>query len=116
MTQRFDLSGVAGRDLTFTFSLTTVSNGVTVPLNLAGLTPTAYLKASQVTPDTLATVFSTGTGLTVVSSSGGQVSWLIPAADVPLTLAPGSLWYRMDITGSGDPEPAMYGALVLTAA
>lgn len=112
MSQRFDISGIAGRDLLFTFSLT--GNGA--PLNLAGLTPTAYLKATSVTPDTMAAVFSTGTGLTVVNSSAGQVSWLIPAADVPLTLAPGSLWYRMDVTGSGDPEPAMFGALVLTAA
>ncbi len=115
MSQRFDLSGVAGRDLSFAFSLTT-GTAQPVPLDITELTLTAYLKASDVTPDTLAAVFTAASGLTVTDPGGGQFTWLIPAADVPLALAPGALWYRIDVTGSGDPEPAMFGALNLTAA
>lgn len=113
MTVRNDLSGIAGRDLIFDLALT---NGGSA-LNLAGVTVTIYLKATQVTPDTLGVVFTAGQGFTITDTAGGLLTWTIPAADVPLSAAPGSLWYRVDVTaGAADPQPAMYGALVLTPA
>jgi hypothetical protein len=114
MSQRFDLTGIAGNDLSFSFSLTTGSPAV--PLNITSLTLTAWLKASSVTPDTLGVTFTTGSGLTVTNAADGQFTWAIPHADVPPVSGPGSLWYRIDLTGSGSTETAMYGALVLTAA
>lgn len=116
MSQRLDLTGIAGNDLSFSFSLTTVVNGQAVPLNLSGLTLTTYLKATAVTPDVLGFTFTISSGLTVTSVADGQFTWAIPHADVPPVAAPGSLWYRVDLTGSGATETAMYGALVLTAA
>ena len=115
MSVRFDLSGVAGNDLEFSFALTGDAAGN--PLNLAGLTLAAYLKAAAVSPDSTATVFTASSGLTVTSAASGQFTWAIPHADVPLIAAPGSLWYRVDLTDSSSRvETAMYGALVLTAA
>lgn len=112
MSLRFDLSGVAGFDQEFQFSLTYAG----IPLNLTGYTLALYLKESATTPDTRATVYGPGTGLTVTSASQGQFTWDAPAADVVID-APGALWYRVDVTGSGSPaQPAMYGALNLAAA
>jgi hypothetical protein len=109
---RYDLSGTAGFDQVFNFTLTYAG----VPLNLAGCTLALYLKASAVTPDALAKVYGVGTGLTVTSAGDGQFTWDAPAADVVID-APGALWYRVDVTASGaDPQPAMFGALVLAAA
>jgi hypothetical protein len=116
VSQRFDLSGIAGKNLSFNFTLT----GSAGPLDLAGITLTVYLKATSVTPDSLATVYTTSSGLTVTNTAGGQFTWAIPAADVPASAAPGALWYRVDVDASNDAdangEPAMYGALRLTAA
>lgn len=114
MSQRYDLTGIAGNDLSFSFTLTTGSPAV--PLNLSGLTLTVYLKASATTPDALAVTFTTSSGLTITNAADGQFTWAIPHADSPPVSAPGSLWYRVDLTGSGSTETAMFGALVLTAA
>jgi hypothetical protein len=112
MSLRLDLSGVAGFDQVFEFSLTYAS----VPLNLTGYTLALYLKESATTPDALATVYAEGTGLTVTSAPDGQFTWDAPAADVVID-APGALWYRVDVTASGStPQPALYGALWLAAA
>ena len=116
MSQRFDLTGIAGKNLSFDFTLTDSAG----PLNLAGLTLAVYLKATSVTPDAAATVYTTSNGLVITDTAGGQFTWAIPAADVPASAAPGSLWYRVDVDASNDGdasgEPAMYGALRLTAA
>jgi hypothetical protein len=112
MSLRFDLSGIAGNDLEFEFSLTYAG----IPLNLSGYTLTAYLKASATAPDALASVFTSGSGLTVTSAPDGQFTWAIPRADAAIA-APGALWYRVDVTdSSSDVVTAMYGALNLTAA
>lgn len=118
MSQRYDLPQpgqdpcIAGNDLVFAFSLTAGGSA----LSLAGLTLAVYLKASAGTPDALATVFTTGSGLVVTSLTGGQFTWTVPRADGSIA-APGSLWYRVDLTDtSGHVETAMYGALALTPA
>ena len=116
MSERFDLTGIAGKNLSFDFTLT----GAGGPLDLGGITLTVYLKAASVTPDAQATVYTASSGLTVTDPAGGQFTWAIPAADVPASAAPGYLWYRVDVDASNDAdasgEPAMYGALRLTAA
>jgi len=113
MSVRFDLSGIAGNDLEFAFAL--MADGS--PLSLAGLTLGVYLKASAVSPDAIAVVFTASSGLTITDSAGGLFTWAIPRADVPMIAAPGSLWYRVDLTDSSSRiETAMFGALVLTAA
>ena len=111
MSLRYDLSGVAGFDQEFDFALTYAG----VPLNVTGYTLTLYLKASATTPDSRATVYGEGTGLTVTGATAGEFTWTAPAADVAVD-APGALWYRVDVTGSGSPQPAMFGVLNLTAA
>jgi hypothetical protein len=112
MSLRFDLSGVAGFDQSFDFSLTYAG----VPLNLSGYTLALYLKDSAVTPDALATVYAEGTGLTLTSAPDGQFTWDAPAADTVIS-APGALWYRVDVIDSGsNATPAMFGALNLAAA
>lgn len=112
MSLRLDLSGVAGFDQEFLFSLTYAG----IPLNLTGYSVSLYLKESATTPDVLGTVYAQGTGLTVTSASQGQFTWDAPASDVVID-APGALWYRVDVTGSGSPaQPALYGALNLAAA
>jgi hypothetical protein len=112
MSLRSDLSGIVNNDLEFQFSLTYSG----IPLNLSGYTLTAYLKASAVTPDALASVFTSASGLTVTSGPDGQFTWAIPAADVSIA-APGALWYRVDVTDAGsNVATAMYGALNLAAA
>jgi hypothetical protein len=112
MSLRSDLSAIAGNDLLFQFALT--YNGI--PLNLTGYTLKAYLKASATTPDALAMVFGSGTGLTITDAATAQFTWTIPHADAAIA-APGALWYRVDvIDASSDAATAMYGALNLTAA
>jgi hypothetical protein len=118
MSQRYDLPQpgqdpiIAGNDLIFGVSLTAGGS----PLSLAGLTLAVYLKASDFTPDALATVFTTSSGLVITSLTGGQFTWAIPRAD-GLISGPGSLWYRVDLTDSSSHvETAMFGALNLTAA
>lgn len=111
MSQRLDLSGIAGNDLEFTFTLTSAGS----PLNLAGLTLAVWLKPSAAAPDATATAYTTASGLTITDEAAGQFTWAIPHADVDIS-APGSLWYRVDLTGSDGTETALYGALSLTAA
>jgi hypothetical protein len=112
MSLRYDLDGVAGNDLEFEFALT--YNGI--PLNLTGYTLKVYLKASATTPDALASVFQSGTGLTITDATVAEFTWAIPRADVAIP-APGALWYRVDvIDSSSDVATAMYGALNLAAA
>jgi len=112
MSLRSDLSGIAANDLLFAFALTYAG----VPLNITGYTLKAYLKASATTPDALASVFLSGTGLTVTSASTGEFTWAIPAADVSIA-APGALWYRVDVIDTASHvATAMLGALTLAAA
>ena len=112
MSLRYDLSGVAGFEQTFDFSLTYAG----VPLNLTGFTLALHLKASATTPDALATVYAEGAGLTITSAADGQFTWQAAAADTAIA-APGALWYRVDvINGESVPAPAMFGALWLAAA
>ena len=112
MSLRFDLAGIVNNDLEFEFALTYSG----IPLNLTGYTLKAYLKASATTPDALASVFQSGTGLTITNAPDGEFTWAIPHADAALA-APGALWYRVDvIDSSSDVATAMYGALNLAAA
>ena len=113
MSLRFDLSGyVAGNDILVEFNLTYAG----IPLNVTGYTLKAYLKAASTTPDALATVYQSGTGLTIVDASIGEFTWEIPVAVTSIS-APGALWYRVDVLDSSShPATAMYGALNLTAA
>lgn len=113
MSLRYDLSGVAGFDQSFPFELSYAGG----PLNLTGYTVTLILKATATAPDALGTTYTEAGALTITSATQGQFTWVLPGADTALFSAPGSLWYRVDVTaGEGDPVPAMYGALWLAAA
>ncbi len=111
MSQRYDLSGIAGDDLEFDFNLTSAGS----PVNLAGYTLSLYLKPTSASPDVIATVFTTSSGLTVTNAAGGQFTWVLPHTSYSIS-PPGSLWYRVDLTTVGNTETAMFGSLWLSAA
>ncbi len=111
MSERLDLSGIGGNDLSFSFALTAAGS----PVNLTGLTLTVVLKPTAASPDVTGTTYTTSSGLTVTSAAGGAFTWAVPHADVKVS-PPGSLWYRVDLTSAGETETALYGALSLAAA
>ena len=104
MSVQANITGLSGDDLLFNVSLT--YNGA--PLNLGTITSvTAYLKPYAVSLDALAKVYTVGTGLTIVSSLGGTLTWLIPHADVP-----GNNWYRFTVLDTTNHlATAIYGRL-----
>ena len=110
MSLQVNLSAVQANDLLLNVAVTYQG----APLDLAGYTPAAYLKASAATPDDDATVFAIGTGLTYTYETYGQFAWAIPRADVATA---GTLWYRIDVEdGGGLIATALYGTLSLVAA
>lgn len=107
MSTQSDITGLSGNDLLFAIALTYQGS----PLNLATITSvTAYLKSSQTAPDTDAKTYTVGSGLTIVSSPGGTLTWLVPHGDVP-----GNTWYRFDVLdASSHISTAIYGRLDTT--
>lgn len=106
MSQRADLSGIAGDDLTFTVTLTLDGS----PLDLTGLTVHAVVKPRSTSADSDGTAYT----LTVTDAASGTAAWVIPRAD---TAAPAWSWYRIWVAdGSGDIGTALYGTLAVMAA
>jgi hypothetical protein len=105
-----DIAGDSGNDLLYDVSLFYNPNNLSTPppLNLGTITSvTAYLKQSAVAPDTTAKTYTIGSGLTIVSSPGGTLTWLIPRADIGL-----NRWYRFDVLdGSAHLSTALKGRL-----
>ena len=100
-----DLQAVVGNDAYFYLAIT--YNGAA--LNLTGYTLKAYQKASRLTPDSEAQVYTTSSGLTVTNVAGGLVTWVIPHANLD---NPTTLWYRVDvIDSSNEVFTCLYGNL-----
>jgi hypothetical protein len=97
-------------DVLFTLNLTG-ANGA--PFDLTGYTPTLYLKATETTADASAITFTTSTGLTVVSTKLGKVTWALPHAD---TATPSTQWWRIDVVdGSSNRSTLMVGNFTIQA-
>jgi hypothetical protein len=109
MTAWQDLAVVENNDVTFHLALTQDDDA----FNPTGYTLTVYLKASQTTPDSAATTFTVGNGLTVTSAVLGKVDWTLPHT---ATGTPGTLWWRIDaVDGSGNRTNLMLGNLNVMA-
>lgn len=81
------------------------------PLNLAGYTIKAYLKATAATPDASAITYTVGSGITVTNSVLGQLTLTIPHTNLT---TPGVQWWRLDLTdGSGLVSSVFYGPLTI---
>jgi hypothetical protein len=114
MALQSDISGADAVIVSNTayFYLTITYNGE--PLNLTGYTPKAYLKATRLTPDTDAEVFTTSSGLTVTSTAGGTITWVVPPA---VLATPSTLWYRVDVIDSASEVfTCLYGNFVVQPA
>lgn len=109
MSTESDIAGFSPDDLEFSVSLTYAGN----PLDLSTIQAvTAYLKPTAISPDATAKTYTVGSGLTVVNSAQGQLTWLIPHGDTP-----GMTWYRFTVTDSQSHlGTAVYGHLNLRAA
>jgi hypothetical protein len=103
MGVQLDQAAIVGNDTVYQMQI--LYNGV--PLNLAGYTLKAYLKATRLTPDADAVVYQSGSGITITSAALGQFTLTVPHANLP---NPSTLWYRVDvIDGSGNITTAIYG-------
>jgi hypothetical protein len=82
-----DIVAIVNNDETYNFQIT---YGPAF-LNLTGLTPTFYLKASRTALDNTAYQAAP----TVTAPALGQMTITVPRAQFP---AAGTMWYRVDVT------------------
>ena len=95
-----------------TVNLTVVQADGSTPQPLGSYTPVMVVKASQYAPDASGTTLAVGTGLTVVSPSGGTLTAQFTAA---MTAQPVPLWWRLDlIDGLGERTTAIEGPITVT--
>lgn len=107
MSLYYPILALTGNDTNYKLNITLNQK----PLNLAGYTIKAYQKATATTPDASAIVYQVGSGITIVSSTLGQLILTIPHANVT---TPGTQWWRLDITdGSGLISTVFYGPLTI---
>ena len=112
MSIMINLEAYENNDTPFYLAVTTIVNNQTVPLNITSYTPTVYVKASSVTPDSGATLYTSGLGLVITSAYLGQITWTLP--HTAATTA-GTYWWRLDLASSGNVSTVMYGNLYILA-
>lgn len=111
MSQQSNISGLlTGNDIIINLALTVLSGSSYIPLDLSTITSvTAWLKQDATEPDSTGKSYGVGTGLTVVSSPLGQLTWAIPRSDVGLRR-----WYRVDVLDSASRNfTSVYGRLII---
>jgi hypothetical protein len=104
-----NLVALQGNDTTFILNLTQYNQ----PLNLASLTVKLYVKANEQALDSSATVYTVGSGLTVIQALAGEVSWKLPHAAATSAT---TQWWRADvIDASLNVSTCLYGNLYIVA-
>jgi hypothetical protein len=104
-----NLVALQNNDSSFTLNLTQSGE----PLNLNGLTIQLYVKATETTPDSSATTYTVGSGVTVITSQAGIISWVLP--HTAATTA-GQKWWRVDVTDVNENVgTCIYGNLYIVA-
>lgn len=107
MSVQVNITGLAGDDLEYAVALT--YDGAALDLGTV-TSVTAYLKPTAVAPDSDGTTFGVGTGLTVTDSAAGELTWLVPHANVGL-----NRWYRFTVTDAQSRlSTALYGRVIIT--
>ena len=114
MASTHNVMVVQGNDVVFKFAVTQEQQNRTVPLPLDNMTVSLLLKATQSTPDASATVYTVGSGLSILNSELGQVQAVIPKDQFATA---GSRWYRLDVTSvTGSTSTAVLGTISIMAA
>ena len=93
MSQWQNLGVIENNDVLFSFNLTFNNS----PLDVTNYVLSLVVKSSQAASDQSGTIYTVGSGLTVLNASLGQVSWRLPGS---ATGTPGQQWYRLDATGA----------------
>lgn len=122
MSVNINLSALQSNDTTFVMQVTyntapinTPFFGTATPFSMAGYTPKVLTKASSTTSDASATTYTVGSGLTLISSPLGEISWVLPHT-ASIIQTPGTYWWRLDLAdGSGNVGTAIYGNLYVLA-
>jgi hypothetical protein len=106
VTSRADIVGTTTGSLSYSLALSYEGS----PLDLSTVdTVNAYIKPSPTSLDSAGHQYTIGSGITVSNSPLGEVTWVIPAADVG-----SNGWYRVDVVDTlGNPNPAVYGKLII---
>lgn len=113
MSLYYPLMVLSNNDTNFYLSVTFNQ----APMDLTNFTLKAYQKASATAPDSGATVYTVGAGLTVTNAKLGKVTLAIPHANVPEGSATQTEWWRLDlIDGFNNVLTAFYGPLTIKAA
>lgn len=102
------LSVLRGNDGIFALTLTykLMPNATPLPLNITGMTLTAYVKASSTAADGSATTYTVSNGgLIITNTVLGYVTLGIPAS---ANSTAGTFWWRIDAF-NGTNATAMYG-------
>ena len=113
MSTWINLEAPQGNDTTW--NLQVLNNGV--PMNLTGCTLKLYVKMSNVTADgdSSTVTYTVGSGLTVVNAIAGKLTFTQPHT-ANQAKAPGTYWWRLDITDSfGNVGTALDGNLYTLA-
>lgn len=106
--------GGAAREAQFAGQVVIGASSTSAPLNITTMTPKFILKATSTTADSSAlATLTVGSGLTITNATIGQLSALL--GGTALLGTPATLWWRLDLTGSGQTETAMFGHLFVLA-
>lgn len=105
--------GGAAKEQQFSGQVVIGASSTSAPLNIASMTPKFILKATSITADSAAiATLTVGSGLTITNATIGQLNALITG---PTLATPATLWWRLDLTSSGQTETAMFGHLFVLA-
>jgi hypothetical protein len=108
MALMINLSGYENNDSTFNLQVTENN----YPLSLSGLTPTIVVKANATATDGSGTTYGVGTGITIVNSLLGTLTWVLPHSATGTT---GTFWWRLNLTATsgGAVTTALFGNLYI---
>jgi hypothetical protein len=110
MSAMQNLTAFVNNDTTFQMQVTQYGS----PLNLTPYTLKLYVKATPQALDSTATVYTAGSGLTMIQVRGGLFNFVLPHANAA---AAGTFWWRVDIVDTFlNTGTALYGYLYIVAA
>lgn len=89
-----------------TLAISLFKPGTTTPYDLTNAVVTVVVKPSRYVPDAQGQTFTA----TITSITGGTATLVIPAASIP---APGTQWYRVDVTSGTNRISPIFGPFVV---